>query len=136
MNANLQRSGYFSLPAGDYAATTWPVEWPENASERAIERALGTEAMQSRARTAYLLRGNIVMALVLTLALGISTYRTLRDHTSFPVWSPYVSALVALLVVAIVALLRSLRRFDRMHRIDQIARGFPSFVISLERLND
>jgi hypothetical protein len=128
--------GYFSLPAGDYAATTWPVEWPDDASEQAIERALGTEAMQSRARTAHLLRGSIVMALVLTLALGSSTYRTLSDHTSFPIWSPYVSALVASLVVAIVALLRSSRRFDREHRVDEIVRNFPSFVIFLERLSD
>lgn len=129
--------GHYSVTPGDYTATTWPIEWPEEETERALALSLGPVESRARKRRGVAIAVGIVVELVLGLTLLISGIATLHAQGgALSTWQVYGWAAFVVLAFIVAGLTRSASRSYREHRIAEIERRFPSFAVELRRIND
>lgn len=127
--------GLCSVPPGDYTATTWPIEWPEEETERALALSLGPDETRARKMRGVAIAAGIVVELVLGVTLLISGLANLHaqggalSNGQLYGWGAFV-----VLAFIVAWLIRSASRSYREHRIAEIERRFPSFVVELRRI--
>ncbi len=127
--------GHCSIPPDDYTATIWPIEWPEEETERALALSLGPVETRARKLRGVAIALGIVIELVLGLTLLISGLARLNAHGgALSPWQVYGWGAFVVLAFAVAWLIRSASRSYRAHRIAEIERRFPSFVVELRRI--